>query len=114
MTNTVPASGQFGPNTFLVQTLSEMRNNLPGTVAAKFLTDSSGNYLINPNTSQPYIVPADYDPPSVVQTYANIADTALANAQTGPIATTTDILSNAQASVYNTFVQNFVRGGSGD
>src|ERR1700738_812032 len=75
MTDLVPANGQFGPEPFSVfsqKTRTEVR--------AKFLKDSTGeNYVINPTTSKPYIVPLNYDPDKTVVYFSNKLNEALFN-----------------------------------
>jgi hypothetical protein len=63
---TVVAIGQFGPNNFTVLSVK-------GTVVdAKYLMDSVGaNYIIDPNTGKPYIVPRDYDPGATAAYFTN-------------------------------------------
>lgn len=54
---TEAAKGQFGPDRFTVRSQKGM------SVDAKYLKDRTGlNYIIDPSTSKPYIVPDDYDP----------------------------------------------------
>ncbi len=57
----------FSPyNTFLV----EDKKHRP--VAARYLTDSQGNFVMNPNTpGVPYIAPLDYNPQAVITAYRN-------------------------------------------
>jgi len=53
------------------------------SVAAKYLQDQSGNFVINPLTKVPYVVPADYDLAGTQKRYSEAA--AIANA--GALAT---------------------------
>src|ERR1700712_78034 len=70
---TVIAAGQFGPNSFTVQSVKGV------TVDAKWLTDSVGaNYIIDANTGKPYIVPRDYDPGVTAAYFHNKLNIALA------------------------------------
>jgi hypothetical protein len=108
---TAPANGQFGPNNFLVQTLSQRQNNQAGTIPAKFLQTASGDYVIDPRTSRPYVVPADYDPTAVVQKFQRMATTALENA---PINADTDPFLHARVELYSSFAEMFPSGGVSD
>ena len=63
---TVPAQGQFGPDYFDVS--SRKRTT---TAPAKYLRDSTGdNYVIEPFTNKPYVVPRDYDPDAVAEYFS--------------------------------------------
>ena len=70
---TAPTNGQFGPNYFYVQTTQEQDEGQTGTVAAKYLQDSNGDYVINPATNRPYVVPEDYNPAAVIQHFQALA-----------------------------------------
>ena len=70
---TAPANGQFGPNYFFVQTKQQQLANQPETVAAKYLQDSRGNYVVNTSTNTPYVVPEDYNPAAVIQHFQTLA-----------------------------------------
>ena len=72
---TVPAAGQFGPDQFTVQSLKGQ------TVDAKFLRDTTGqNYIIDPLSQRPYVVPLNYNPAATAAYFANKANEALATA----------------------------------
>ncbi len=54
-----------------------------GQVDSTYMVDGSGNYIINPSTGNPYIIPVGYNPedtldrfnnPSVIETYIEIVD----------------------------------------
>ncbi|MFJ2364568.1 hypothetical protein ACIPIN_12845 [Pseudomonas sp. NPDC087697] len=68
MLTTLAKKGQFGKDEFLVQTRKGK------DVPAKWLDDGAGNYIIDPWTSEPYMVPMEYDVKSVVSKYAAIRD----------------------------------------
>ena len=71
-------AGEFGPDYFTVK--SKGGEN----VAAKYLRDNFGNYVIDPSPSaggRPYIVPADYDPNATIAKYMAIGHYAV---QAGP------------------------------
>src|SRR5947209_4144160 len=110
---TAPASGQFGPDTFFVQTRTQRNQNLPGTVAARFLRNSAGDYVIDPSdpNHQPYIVPADYDPARVVLQFQRLAATELQNA---PATIDVDPFLYAREQLWNDFAQMFPSGASSD
>ena len=77
---TVPATGQFGPNNFTVQSIKGV------AVDAKYLMDSTGaNYIIDPNspTGKPYVVPRDYDPAVTSAYFTNKLNLALGAADSG-------------------------------
>ena len=59
---------QYGPDNFSVT------NDLGSLVAAKYLTDANGQYIIDPLTQKPYIVPADYDPARVIAQFSTLKD----------------------------------------
>ena len=85
---TVPATGQFGPNVFQV-------TSLKGTIVdAKYLTDSIGaNYIIDPNTAKPYVVPLNYDPAATAAYFTNKLNLALGSVDSGSAAlSTTNIM----------------------
>lgn len=114
---TQPANGQFGLDLFLVQTRSERNSNAPGTVEAKFLKDSNGDYVMNPSTGRPYIVPRDYDPQNVINHFRNVVSTlnaeALSNAQSAGADLTFE-LQTAQAKIREAIKNYFPQGAPGD
>jgi len=59
--------GLFGPDHFTVQA------NNGDAVPAKYLVDSNGYYVMDPNTGAPLIVPEDYDPSALYDRYAQYA-----------------------------------------
>lgn len=58
-------AGGFGSDNFIVY---DIKGN---PVAAKYLVDSSGNYVMNSVTGTPLVVPADYDPNQIIQTFTS-------------------------------------------
>ena len=67
MPDLVPANGQFGYDDLLVY--SEKTKT---AVRAKYLRDNSGeNYIIDPITSKPYVVPENYDPNKTIKAWKN-------------------------------------------
>jgi hypothetical protein len=60
--------GQFGKDSFTVQTKD-------GTlVAAKWLSDGLGNYVMDPQTDQPFMVPADYDMKASIEHFKKVRE----------------------------------------
>jgi hypothetical protein len=78
MTTIADGTGGFGPDNFLVPVYG---STVP-TVPAKWLVDPNGDYVIDPVTNKPYIVPADYNPTAAIQRGASIAN--LANQSADP------------------------------
>jgi hypothetical protein len=67
----------FNPSDrFYVQTRSDAANGLPGTVLARYMTDLSGNVVINQATGLPYIVPASFNMADFVATGQRMASDA--------------------------------------
>src|ERR1044072_378220 len=97
---TAPVNGQFGPNTFEVLSLKGV------PVAAKYLTDAAGaNYILNPITQAPYVVPLNYDPAVIASQFTTLLNNALANS--GAVSAMKNVM-------YPALKEAFVRGGSGD
>jgi hypothetical protein len=59
-------AGQYGADNFFVTA------NDGSQVAAKYLKDANGQYVIDLLTERPYIVPADYDPAAVIARFSKI------------------------------------------
>ena len=67
-------TGQYGADSFFVSSTGENGTAVTGIyVAAKYLKDASGAYVIDPVTLSPYVVPADYDPAAVIARFSNEA-----------------------------------------
>lgn len=60
--------GQFGKDDFSVQTKDGK------LVAAKWLNDGAGNYVIDPQTDQPFMVPADYDMQASIEHFKKVRE----------------------------------------
>lgn len=67
--------GQYGADNFFVK---DARGN---DVAAKYLKDTNGNYIIDGSTGRPYIVPADFNLDAVIARY-KVSDEMLVNPET--------------------------------
>ncbi|SRR5712692_9852278 len=105
MADPVPANGQFGDDYFPVYSL-----NNKVKVDAKYLKDSYGeNYIIDPTTSKPYIVPRDYDPNKTVTYFSDKLKEALQN----PYGNEID-LGRVAAFIYPELYRAFRQGGWGD
>lgn len=63
-------SGLFGDDNFTVQARDG------SYVPAKYLVDSNGDYVMDPNTGQPLIVPADFVASEIQARYAQYASDA--------------------------------------
>jgi hypothetical protein len=101
---TVAALGQFGLNNFTAKSDSGV------VVDAKWLTDSVGaNYIIDPNTGKPYIVPRDYDPAVTAAYFQNKLNIALAADNAINLG-----VSSVTAAVYPELYKVFSQGGWGD
>jgi hypothetical protein len=53
-----------------------VKSNGGTDVAAKWLKNPSGGYIIDPITDKPYIVPANYDPLNTINKYSLVAENA--------------------------------------
>ena len=101
---TVPATGQFGPETFPVLSKKGV------VVDAKWLTDNTGaSYIIDPNTGKPYIVPRNYDPTATAVYFSN----KLKDISTSPTLDDRGA-ATAQPSIYRELEKAFRQGGWGD
>jgi hypothetical protein len=103
MPDLVPANGQFGDDYFTVYSKN-------ASVPGKYLKDSSGeNYIIDPATSKPYVVPFDYDPAKTATYFSDSLKEALFN----PVA---DVMAPGApiAGVYRRLYDAFQHGGWGD
>ena len=66
MPELMPANGQFGNDYFPVMSTKG------AVVRARFLKDNIGeNYVIDPTTSKPYVVPQNYDPNKTIEDFSN-------------------------------------------
>lgn len=96
------ARGQFGDNTFTVKSRGG------DAVYAKYLTDDAGDYIIDPITQYPYIVPADYDMAASIQRYVDAAE----KAKSTPDPDFSD--TSDRVSEYSLLYSTFKQGGDGD
>jgi hypothetical protein len=64
-------TGQYGADCFFVSSVDTPKTGI--YVAAKYLKDAKGEYVIDPKTLKPYIVPADYDPAAVIARFISEA-----------------------------------------
>jgi hypothetical protein len=104
MPDIAPANGQFGDDSFPVWSDSGAR------IDAKYLKDSAGqNYVINPATSKPYVVPQNYDPDKTVIYFSNKLNEAVLNPVADEMAPADPI-----EAIYPHLFTAFKRGGWGD
>jgi hypothetical protein len=108
---TVAANGQFGPDTFKVQTNSERHEGIAGTVDAKFLKDINGNYVIDPLTNKPYIAPLDFDPANTIAHFSSFVSEIYSDFSFSQPKALANI---ARGLIYGEFGDYFKRGGAGD
>ncbi|WP_256680146.1 S8 family serine peptidase [Pseudomonas sp. Marseille-P9899] len=100
MKSTLVKQGQFGPDDFFVQARD-------GTeVAAKWLEDGMGNYIVDPHTELPYKVPASYDLAAVIKKYEGVRDRIMSFPSGEEVA--------KYAEVYDVPYKAFRQGGEGD
>ncbi len=88
-------------------------------VAARYLTDSQGHFVMNPNTpGVPYIAPLDYYPQGVISAYRNSWNRAFSNA--AALVSQSDdnalpvVLGAARGQVYRDLTREFSTGGPQD
>lgn len=86
--------GQFGKDDFFVQTKDGK------FVAAKWLNDGHSSYIIDPQTDQPFMVPADYDMRGSIEHFKKIRD----DYDASMFSTRTSLYTE----IYNTFRQSGV------
>ena len=88
-------------------------------VAARYLADSNGNFIMNPNTrGVPYIAPLDYDPQVVISKYSHSWRNAFAN--TMALTSGSDdnapaiVLGAVRGKIYRDLIDDFSTGGPQD
>jgi hypothetical protein len=88
-------------------------------VAARYLTDNQGNFVMNPNTpGAPYIVPLDYNPQQVIENYRRSWSDAFN--RTAAMVSSNDenaliiALAAARGQIYADLVKDFSTGGPQD
>jgi subtilisin-like proprotein convertase family protein/Ca2+-binding RTX toxin-like protein len=89
-------NGQFGKDSFSVQTKDGK------LVAAKWLNDGLGSYIIDPQTDQPFMVPADYDMKASIERFKKVREDYDASAL------------SVRTSLYSDIYENFRQSGAGD
>src|SRR5947209_1218309 len=100
---TTPVNGQFGPDSF------EVFSNSGVPVAAKYLKDAAGNnYIIDPVTNAPYVVPTIYNPAETAAYFGNLFQQVLDKASA------TGELVGSQPIIYPELYNAFKTGGWGD
>jgi hypothetical protein len=105
---TAPANGQFGRDEFLVFSRNGVSDH------AKYLKDVSGrNYILNPNTGEPYIVPKDYTP-SATANYFRGKFNQFYSAPLTNTATLPSPLPEWKQKIYDELIAAFKQGGWGD
>ena len=91
--------------------------NVP--VVARYLTDGSGNFIINPNTpGVPYIAPLDYDPQAVISKYSRSWRNAFTNTTAlmsgGDDNAPAIVLGAVRGKIYRDLIDDFSTGGPQD
>src|SRR5215216_5201374 len=105
---TVAANGQFGRDEFLVFS----KDGVAGQ--AKYLKDASGqNYVLNPNTGEPYIVPRNYSP-SATSNYFRGKFNQFYSPPLTDTATLPPLFPEWKQKIYNELNAAFKQGGWGD
>lgn len=102
MTTIKDGTGGFGPDTFNV---TDINGN---EVAAKYLVDSNGNYVMNPATGKPLVVPADYDPGQTIQQFQAIEQAAFSDIDPDTMSV------SERTAVYNSLITDFAAGAPND
>jgi hypothetical protein len=106
MPDLVPANGQFGDDDLLAY--SEKTKT---AVRAKYLRDnSSENYIIDPTTSKPYVVPENYNPDKTIGYFSDRLKEAVFN----PLADVMGPGASMASLLYPQLYHAFQQGGWGD
>ena len=102
-------AGEYGADYFFVS--SSGKNGTARTdtfVAAKYLKDKDGAYVIDPVTMAPYIVPVDYDPAVVITKFTNFLASIFGSSIFAKV------LLNPRPVIYAYLAEQFYPGGASD